>query len=115
MNSDELPNSDVDTEWLTISEAISYLKTSRTQIYRWAKAGKITLYKFAHKMTRVKRSDLDALAKSHKGKTEKSLSPGSKAALLQVFNRMVQGEDGKKIWKAVKELRESSIGEGISS
>lgn len=117
MNSDKPLNinNNMDTEWLTISEAISYLKTSRTQIYRWAKDGKLTLYKFAHKMTRVKRSELEALAKAKSHKKGKILPPGSKAALLRAFNQMSPGKEGEKIWKAIKEMRENSIGEKISA
>lgn len=50
-------------EWLTVAEAAGYLKISRDTIYRWAKQGKLRLYKIAGTVTRVRKSDLDALAK----------------------------------------------------
>jgi excisionase family DNA binding protein len=49
-------------EWLTVAEAAEYLRLSRDTIYRWAKQGKLRLYKIAGTATRVRKSDLDALA-----------------------------------------------------
>lgn len=50
-----------DHEWLTVPEAADYLRISRDTIYRWAKQGKLPLYKVGGTATRVSRSDLDAL------------------------------------------------------
>ena len=50
-------------EWLTVAEAAEYLRVSRDTIYRWAKQGKLVLYKVGGTATRVRRRDLDALAK----------------------------------------------------
>lgn len=50
-------------EWLTVSEAADYLRVSRDTIYRWAKQGKLVLYKVGGTATRVRRSDLEALAR----------------------------------------------------
>ena len=47
-------------EWLTVAEAADYLRVSKDTIYRWAKQGKLTLYKLG-KLTRLKRSELDEL------------------------------------------------------
>jgi len=47
-------------EWLTVAEAADYLRVSRDTIYRWARQGKLTLYKLG-KLTRLKRSELDDL------------------------------------------------------
>lgn len=49
-------------EWLTVAEAADYLRLSRDTLYRWAKQGKIALYKVGGTATRVRKSDLDALA-----------------------------------------------------
>lgn len=54
-------------EWLTVAEAAEYLRVSRDTIYRWAKQGKLVLYKVAGTATRVRRSDLDALAQPATG------------------------------------------------
>lgn len=48
-------------EWLTVAEAADYLRVSRATIYRWAKQGKLPLYKVGGTATRVRKSDLDAL------------------------------------------------------
>jgi excisionase family DNA binding protein len=50
-------------EWLTVAEAAEYLRVSRDTIYRWAKRGKLVLYKVGGTATRVRKSDLDALAR----------------------------------------------------
>ncbi len=47
-------------EWLSVAEAAAYLKVSRDTIYRWARQGKLTLYKLGG-LTRLKRSELEAL------------------------------------------------------
>ncbi len=49
-------------EWLTVAEAAAYLRLSRDTIYRWARQGKLRLYKIAGTATRVRKSGLDALA-----------------------------------------------------
>jgi excisionase family DNA binding protein len=49
-------------EWLTITEAAQYLRVSRDTIYRWAKQGKLPLYKVGGTATRVRKRDLDVLA-----------------------------------------------------
>ena len=50
------------TEWLTIPEASGYLKVTRATLYRWARQGKLRLYKLGTRATRVRRSDLDRMA-----------------------------------------------------
>ena len=47
-------------EWLTVAEAADYLRVSRDTIYRWAREGRLTLYKLGS-LTRLKRSELDSL------------------------------------------------------
>lgn len=49
-------------EWLTVAEAAEYLRVSRDTIYRWAKQGKLVLYKVGGTTTRLRKKDLDALA-----------------------------------------------------
>lgn len=49
-----------DEGWLTVAEAANYLKVSRDTIYRWAREGKLALYKLG-KLTRLKKSELEAL------------------------------------------------------
>lgn len=49
-----------DGGWLTVVEAADYLRVSRDTIYRWAKQGKLTLYKLGG-LTRVRQSELDSL------------------------------------------------------
>ena len=50
-------------EWLTVAEAADYLRVSRDTIYRWAKQGKLPLYKVGGTATRIRKSDLDTLAR----------------------------------------------------
>ena len=53
----------VQTEWLTIPEASSYLKVTRTTLYRWARQGRLRLYRLGTRATRVRRSDLERMAR----------------------------------------------------
>jgi excisionase family DNA binding protein len=46
--------------WLTVAEGADYLKVSRDTIYRWAREGRLKLYKLG-KLTRLKQSELEAL------------------------------------------------------
>lgn len=50
----------IEDEWLTVAEAANYLRVSRDTIYRWARQGKLTLYKLGS-LTRLRRSELDRL------------------------------------------------------
>ncbi|MGQ9734805.1 MAG: helix-turn-helix domain-containing protein [Candidatus Bipolaricaulia bacterium] len=55
-------------EWLTVAEAADYLRVSRDTVYRWAREGRITLYKLGG-LTRLKHRELEALiAPKAKGK-----------------------------------------------
>jgi excisionase family DNA binding protein len=49
-------------EWLTVKEAASYLKVSRSTIFRRIKEGKLKPYK-SGKITRILKDDLDRLFK----------------------------------------------------
>ena len=51
----------VASEWLTIAEACGYLRVTRATLYRWAREGKLPLYKLGGRATRVKRSDLERM------------------------------------------------------
>jgi len=58
------------SEWLTPEDAAAYLRVAPKTIYGWTKAGKLTAYKFAGAPIRIKRSELEALAKPVPGRTE---------------------------------------------
>jgi excisionase family DNA binding protein len=52
----------VPDEWLTVDEAMAYLKLSRSTIYLFMSKGRLPYYQVAGTGTRrFKRSDLDAL------------------------------------------------------
>lgn len=50
-------------EWLMVAEAAGYLRVSRNTIYRWAKQGRIILYKIGSAATRLRKKDLETLAR----------------------------------------------------
>ena len=52
----------IESDWLTIAEASDYLKVTRATLYRWAREGRVRLYKLGARATRVRRSDLDQMA-----------------------------------------------------
>jgi len=48
-------------DWLTEKQAQAYLGVSRATLYRWQRAGRLTVYKVG-RQRRYKRADLDGLA-----------------------------------------------------
>jgi excisionase family DNA binding protein len=46
-------------DWLTLKEALAYLKTSRSTLYRLVESGQLPRYKVGSTL-RFKRADLDA-------------------------------------------------------
>jgi excisionase family DNA binding protein len=52
----------VGSDWLTIGDACAYLHVTRATLYRWARDGRLRLFKVGTRATRVRRSDLDHLA-----------------------------------------------------
>ena len=53
----------IESEWLTIGQACGYLRVTKATIYRWARQGRLRLYKLGARATRVRRSDLDQMAR----------------------------------------------------
>lgn len=51
----------IDRQWLTIAEACAYLRVTRATLYRWAREGRIRLYKMGVRATRLRRSDLERM------------------------------------------------------
>lgn len=47
--------------YITLKEATRRLAVSRATLYRWAEAGRITLYKLGPRATRVKLEELERL------------------------------------------------------
>jgi excisionase family DNA binding protein len=58
------------SEWLTTEDAAEYLRVTPSTVYRWTKTGKLQAYQFDGAPIRIKRSDLEALAKPVHGKPE---------------------------------------------
>lgn len=54
----------INTDWLTVSEACSYLKVTRATLYRWAREGKLRLHKLGPRSTRIRRSELDTMSQA---------------------------------------------------
>lgn len=52
----------VSTDWMTIAEACQYLRITRSTLYRWAREGRLRLYRMGSRTTRVKRPDLERMA-----------------------------------------------------
>ena len=57
-------------EWLTVAEACGYLKITRATLYRWAKEGRLRLYKLGGRTTRLRLQDVQNLATSPASETE---------------------------------------------
>jgi len=56
-------NANRPSEWLTTEDAAEYLSVTPNTIQRWTKTGKLMAYKFDGASIRIKRSDLESLAK----------------------------------------------------
>jgi excisionase family DNA binding protein len=48
-------------EWLTIAEACRRLKVTRATLYRWARRGRLRLFRLGERTTRLRREDVEAL------------------------------------------------------
>lgn len=57
-----MPVQRIEGEWLTPSEAAQYLRVAHSTIYRWARSGLVKLYRIGEGATRLKRSEVEALA-----------------------------------------------------
>ena len=62
-----MPVLKTENEWLTPAEAAEYLRVAHSTIYRWAKSGVVTLYRVGDGVTRIKRSEVEALARHYLG------------------------------------------------
>jgi len=51
------------TRWLTEQQAAEYLQVSRSTLWRWAKAGRLPVYRApgSDKLKRYRQEDLDAM------------------------------------------------------
>ena len=58
-----MPVLKTENEWLTPAEAAEYLRVAHSTIYRWAKSGAVTLYRVGEGATRLKRSEVEAMAR----------------------------------------------------
>lgn len=47
-------------DWMTVREAADYLGVARPTIYRWAREGRLPIYKLAQGVARVRGRDLQA-------------------------------------------------------
>jgi excisionase family DNA binding protein len=61
------------SNWLTIQEAVDYLKVARSTLYRWAREGKVTFYRLGEQTVRVRKDELDTVAQpvsNHRARPE---------------------------------------------
>lgn len=60
-------------EWLTIREACQYIKVSRSTLYNWERAGKLSMYRFGRSV-RIRLDDLLKLASACLDPDERTFS-----------------------------------------
>ena len=53
---------EMQSDWLTVQEAVGYLKVARSTLYRWAREGRVTLYRLGEQTVRVHKKELDTIA-----------------------------------------------------
>lgn len=49
------------SEWLTVGEACDTLRVTKATLYRWARQGRLRLYKLSSRATRLRRSELERM------------------------------------------------------
>lgn len=49
------------SKWLTVQEAADHLGVARATIYKWAKEGKLPIYKLGERVARVRSQDLEQM------------------------------------------------------
>lgn len=72
------------SKWLTVQEAADHLGVARATIYKWAKEGRLPIYKLGERVARVRSQDLERLLAEARplygaGKQD----PAAKRALLE--------------------------------
>ena len=71
------------TDWFTPAEAAQYLRVAHSTIYRWAQRGLLTLYRVGEGATRIRRSEVTALAHPIHGKGVKPTNLGRRRATVR--------------------------------
>ena len=79
---------EIQSDWLTVQEAISYLKVARSTLYRWAREGRLTLYRLGEQTVRVRKKELDTIAQP----VSPNRSPAERGTLVTAHSA---------IWKLV--------------
>lgn len=94
-----------ESEWISVKEAAHYLKVGKATIYRWAREGKLTLYQFGKRTVRVKRSEIDAMARP---KTKSRMAPPQDflRRCQDLTERIRDRRGGKPAGEGAAELRE---------
>jgi excisionase family DNA binding protein len=72
-NSDKPPKGDklMEKEWLTVQEAADSLGVARATLYKWAKQGRLPIYKLGERVARIRIEDLKKLLAQAKPLYEK--------------------------------------------
>jgi len=99
-----------DDKWLTADEAASYLKVSRSTVYRWVKEGRLSLYHLGPATSRFNRKDLDQLAHSPRPRGDEflDLCSGTAEIIRQDLSRQ-QLPDSVQLLRSLRRER----GEGL--
>lgn len=51
----------VEKKWMTVQEAADHLKVARATVYKWAKQGRLPIYKLGERVARIRTEDLKKL------------------------------------------------------
>ena len=80
-------------EWLTIAEACRRLKVTRATLYRWARGGKLRMYRMGERSTRVRLSDIDALLRQNPGAPHVTIVGSSRFKVLDLGPSLATVQD----------------------
>lgn len=78
---------EVQSDWLTVQEAVGYLKVARSTLYRWAQEGRLTLYRLGEQTVRVRKKELDTIAQPvspHRSPRERGTPVTARSAIWKL-------------------------------
>jgi len=95
----------VGSEWITVQEAADYLGVARATIYKWAKQGKLPIYKLSERVARIRARDLERLLQD--AKTLYDVRPLKSSAKKREILKKTKGAwaDNPKVEEALAELK----------
>lgn len=104
-----------DKRWLSPPAAAEYLGIAVSTLYRWRKEGRIRFYQFGGRVSRIKREELDALARPQPPDSAAARQEWHKQAetlFRELYEQYGVGDDSAKVIREAREQRSRQLGRG---